>query len=87
MDDLIPTVLVCPDNFKNKWDITIEGNETIIWTAKEDDAKIGIIDQHKKQHTFVFKKGSRVIQWIEQDVSFMKCENPTQIEYSDAEKN
>ena len=65
MDDLIPTILACPDYFKKKWDVSSNNKNEFVWTALEDDAKMEIYDQHNKKHVYVFHKGAKITQWIE----------------------
>ncbi len=81
MDDLIPTILFCPDYFKNKWNVSSNKKNESVWTALEDDAKIGIVDQHKKKHIFVFKKGAKITQWLEDQELLMKFDGLKEIEY------
>ena len=81
MDDLIPTILACPDYFKNKWNIHSKNNE-FVWTALEDDAKMEIFDQYNKKHVYVFNKGAKITQWTEDQKSLMKLDGLKKIEYS-----
>jgi len=81
MDDLIPTILFYPDYFKNKWNVSSNKKNESVWTALEDDAKMGIVDQHKKKHIFVFKKGAKITQWLEDQELLMKFDGLKEIEY------
>ena len=82
MDDLIPIIMFCPDYFKKKWDISSHYKNEFVWTALKDDAKMGIVDQHKKEHIFIFKKGAKIIQWIEDQKLKIKYDGLKKIKYS-----
>ena len=82
MDDLIPTIMVCPDYFKNKWEVRFDKKNETVWTALVDDARMGVIDQHNKEHSFVFKKGAKITQRIVDQKLLMTYNGLKKIEYN-----
>ena len=66
MDDLIPTIMFAVGDIKKQWDIQSTQNPRgFVWTAIVEDAKLGIQDQFKKNHVYIFEKGAKVTQIIE----------------------
>ena len=63
MEDLKPIILFDVGNLLEQWKIlpASEGRG-FVWISIVEDAKLGIVDQHKKQHVYIFKKGAKVIQ-------------------------
>jgi len=66
MDDLIPTIMFGVGDITKQWNIQSTQNPRgFVWIAIMEDAKLGIQDQFKKDHVYIFKKGAKVTQVIE----------------------
>ena len=81
MEDLIPKWIFHEGDFDKQWEVKIVGIKTI-HTAKVEDAKIGIADQHNKEHIMVFKKGATLEQWREGDQFMTNFSGLKRFEYS-----
>jgi len=80
METLTLKVMFGIGDITKQWDIS--GRKIILWIAKIEDAKLGITDQHDKEHVYIFKKGAKIEQWLENKMLMMKYDGLKRIEYS-----
>ncbi len=86
MEDLKPIILFGVGDLLKQWKILPASEERgFVWIAIIDDAKIGIVDQHKKQHIYIFEKGAKIIQRLEQNGMEMTMSGFKKIEYNTEE--
>ena len=87
MEDLRPLGLFVVGNPLEQWKVLPASEERrFIWIAIVEDAKLGIIDQYKKQHIYIFEKGAKIIQRFKQNKGMeMTMSGFKKIEYNTEE--